>query len=206
MIRIPPVLWTLALVILAGCGALGRVSDAAAPQDAYTLSPLPVSGKAAGGNRHIVVELPSSAAELATDRILIKPTALQAQYLPDGSWTDPAPALVQTLLLTSLQNVGGFRLVSRVGAGLTPDYTLMTELQEFQAETSVVDPAAGVTIRVAALMTMIRESDRQIVSTRRFSAATTVASDDTLLLIGGFDSAMQSVLADAIPWIRAQGG
>jgi len=206
MTRLPLVIWTLALALLGGCGAISAVSKSAAPLDAYTLSPLAVTGAAAAGSRHIVVELPSSAAELATDRILIKPTALQAQYLPGGTWTDPAPALMQTLLLTSLQNVGGFRLVSRVGAGLTPDYTLMTELQAFQAETSATDPTSGVTIQIAALMTMIRETDRQIVATRRFAASTTVVTDDTMSVIAGFDSAMQSVLADAIPWVRNQGG
>jgi len=63
-----------------------------------------------------------------------------------------------------------------------------------------------VTIQIAALMTMIRETDRQIVATRRFAASTTVVTDDTMSVIAGFDSAMQSVLADAIPWVRNQGG
>jgi len=200
-----PLLWFLTLLIVGGCGALGAVSDASAPLDAYTLSPLPLSAKPAGGSHHLVVEMPSSPGEVATDRILIKPTALQAQYLPDGGWTDPAPALVQTLLVTSLQNVGGFRLVGRVGAGLTPDYTLVTELQQFQAETSATSPIP-VTIRIGVQMTLIRETDREIVSTRRFSASQSVASDATILVIGGFETAMQSVLKDAVAWIRAQGG
>ena len=51
--------------------------------------------------------------------------------------------MVQTLLVNSLLNRGGFRLVSRVGAGLMPDYTLMTEIQAFQAELTGADLASA---------------------------------------------------------------
>ena len=96
---------SLALVLLltglSGCAALTSVNDASVELDAYTLAPLAVVETPAR-SVHLVVQLPTSAGALATDRILIKPSALQAQYLPDGRWTDPAPVLVQTLLLASL--------------------------------------------------------------------------------------------------------
>lgn len=202
---IRPLSVLLLLIALAGCGAVSAVSDATAPLDAYTLSPLARSENPAGGSRHLVIELPTTSGALATDRILIKPTPLQAQYLPDGRWSDPSPALVQTLLVASLQNVGGFRLVGRDGAGLMPDYTLMTELQDFQAEPNGPSPAP-VTVRVSVMMTLIRESDRSIVASRSFSAATTVTTDGTLALVGGFDSAVKSVLGEAVNWIKSQAG
>ena len=116
MTRIPvrQTLWIAALALMAGCGA---ISKASAPLDAYTLSPLPVSTPARATSRHLVVELPTSSGALATDRILIKPNPLQAQYLPKGQWVEPAPMLLQNLLVASLQNSGAFRLVGRDGAG-----------------------------------------------------------------------------------------
>ncbi len=195
----------LALSLLSGCGALSAVSDASARMDAYTLSPVQVSGDPSPGSRHLVVELPTAAGALASDRILIKPVPFQAQYLPDGRWTEPAPALVQTLLVASFQNMGGFRLVGRTGAGLMPDYTLMTEVQAFHAEPAG-SADAPLTVRVAATMTVIRETDRRIVASRSFTASAAVASDCTFAIVSGFDGALRSLLQATVLWTTAQVG
>jgi len=195
----------MSLALLSGCGALGAVSDATTKLDAYTLSPAVFEKAQAANKRHLVVELPTSAGVLATDRILIKPIPFQAQYLPDSRWSDAAPALMQTLLVASFQNAGGFRLVGRDGAGLMPDYTLMTELQEFQAEPSGPGLDA-ITVKVTVMMTLIRESDRQIVATRRFASTAAVATNDSLPIVSGFDSALRKVLQEAVIWTKAQSG
>ena len=196
---------SLALVLLltglSGCAALTSVNDASVELDAYTLAPLAVV-ETATRPVHLVVQLPTSAGALATDRILIKPSALQAQYLPDGRWTDPAPVLVQTLLLASLQNAGGFQLVDRDGGGLMPDYTLMTEVQDFQAEPS--GPEGPVTVRIRVAMTLIRESDLSIAASRQFSATASAASDSTPALIMAFYTALREALTDVVNWTRAQ--
>ena len=88
---------------------------------------------------------------------------------------------------------------------LNPDFTLMTELQEFQAEPSGPGQA-GVIIRIGMMMTLIREEDRRIVATRAFMASAAVPSDDTLTVVAGFDTALQSVLRQAVAWTVAQAG
>lgn len=186
---------------LAGCGAVSSLSKAGAELDAYTLSPAGGSGTPARGRGHLIVELPSSAGALATDRILIKPVPYQAQYLPDGRWSEPAPALVQTLLVASFQNLGGFALVGRTANGLNPDYTLMTDLMDFQVEPAGQEPDRFV-VRITMVMTVIRESDRRVVASKRFTAVETAASDDTEVLVGVFDRALQGVLRDIVGWTR----
>jgi cholesterol transport system auxiliary component len=146
--------------------------------------------------------MPTSGGELGTDRVLIKISPLQAEYLPDARWSEPTPGMVQTLLVNSLLNRGGFRLVSRVGAGLKPDYTLMCEIQAFQAELTGPDLASA-QIHVALQMTLIRESNRSIAGTRRFATTTSVTSDSTVALVAGIDAAMQSVMADTVGWVQA---
>ena len=86
-----------------------------------------------------------------------------------------------------------------------PDYTLMTELQEFQAEPSGLAPEA-LTVKVKVMMTLIRETDRSIVASRRLTSTEAVASGENLLLLGCFDRAVQSVLQEAVAWTRAQAG
>lgn len=187
---------------LSGCGAVSAVSKASDPLDTYTLSPLgPVEART-GGAGHLVVELPTSGGELATDRILIKTSPLQAEYLPGARWSEPTPAMVQTLLVNSLLNRGGFRLISRDGAGLMPNHTLMSEIQAFQAELTGPDLTSA-QIRILLQMTLIHESDRSIAGSRRFSNTTVVTSDSTVALIAGLDGAMQSVLAEAVGWVQA---
>lgn len=203
MVPFHPVL--ILSLVLSGCGAIGALSDATTRMDAYTLSPVSVAAAPVAGTKHLVVELPTTAGELLTDRILIRPIPYQAQYLPDARWSEPAPALLQTLLVASFQNLGGFRLVTRTGAGLMPDATLMTELQVFHAE-----PAAGVagamTVRVSMVMTLIGETDRRIIATRRFAAQTTVTSDDSRDIVSGFETALRSLLEDAAIWTVNKAG
>lgn len=196
-----PLFALLVLTYLGGCAALSSVNDASVELDAYTLAPLAMV-ETPLRPIHLVVQLPSSAGALATDRILIKPSSLQAQYLPDARWTDPAPVLVQTLLLASLQNAGGLQLVDRDGAGLIPDYTLVTELQDFQAEPS--GPGGPVTVRMRVAMTLIRETDLHIAASRQFSATASATTDDTPALVMAFDTALRDVLTDVVTWTRAQ--
>lgn len=213
---------------LAGCGAFSAVSEATAPLDAYTLTPL--SGTPGGGGRlHIVVAEPEAGGALATDRILIKPNAYQAQYLPTARWVDATPVLVQGLLVGSLQNRGGFRLVGRDSAGLVPDYTLLTDIHAFEAETVPAsasgDPKTEVVIvkprpfntrpkgavpeptlraRISMTMTLLREEDRALVATRRFTQTARATASGDLALVQAFEVATRAVLAEATGWAVAQ--
>lgn len=195
----------LSLSLLSGCGALSSLSKSSEELDAYTLTAATSAEPPAGGRRHLIVELPTSAGALATDRILIKPLPYQAQYLPDGRWSEPAPALIQTLLVASFQNLGGFALIGRTGNGLIPDHTLMTEIQAFQVEPVPSQPGVFA-VNVGLNLTLIRESDRRIVATRRFAASENVGSDDTQALVAAFDRALQTVLRETVRWTAAQAG
>ncbi len=195
----------LAFTGLSGCAAVSALSGASAPLDAYTLTPLEGAGGAAG-SRHVVVEAPTSSGAIATDRILVKPNRLRAAYLPEARWVDPAPAMVQTVMVQSLQASGAFRLVGRTTLGLFPDYTLLTELTAFQAE---LGPEGGplYIVRAALTLTMIREDDGVVVASRRFEGRGGANSADPLVLVVAFDAAMGQVLREATPWIaRTAGG
>lgn len=202
MIRFPlrPTVWIAALTLLAGCSALTKAS---VPLDAYTLTPLVFEARAQTSARHLVVELPTASGALATDRILILPNPLQAEYLPLARWVDPAPVLVQNLLVASLQGTGAFRRVGRDGAGLTPDYVLLVELGAFQAEA----PAPGVSatqVRVALNVTLVREEDRRLVASRRFDHTAMAPSAATLDLVAAFDVATRAMLAGVVDWTLEQ--
>ena len=193
-----PLLFALALTALevSGCSV---VSKASAPLDAYTLQPLAVA-QGQNGSRHLVVDLPTASGALATDRILIKPNPLQAEYLPKGRWVDPVPQLVQTLLVASLQNAGGFRLVGRDAAGLTPDFVALVEVNAFQAEAPPPGSTATL-VRVGLRLSLLSAPDNRLVATRRFDATEVAASTEALPLVTAFDVATRQVLAAAVTWV-----
>lgn len=184
-------------MLMASCGVVGQAS---APLDAYTLQPLPVA-QAAASARHLVVELPTASGALTTDRILIKPSALQAQYLPKGRWVDPVPELAQNLLVASLQNSGSFRLVGRDAAGLVPDYVLLVEVNDFEA-TAPAPGSKEVPVHVGLTLTLLRAGDGRLLATRRLDQTALAASTRPLDVVTAFDAATRLVLADALTWTQ----
>lgn len=190
---------------LTGCSPLASLTAASTPLDAYALTPL--AGEASRpGSRHLVVEMPTASGAIVTDRILVRPNRLQAAFLPDGRWVDPVPQMMQTLLVQSLQSTGAFRLVGRQALGLFPDYTLLTEITDFAAETLPPGGAASYRVRVGVVLSLVRESDRSVVSTRRFEAAVDAANAGTLTLVTAFDAATGAVLREAVGWVAGTAG
>ena len=69
--------------------------------------------------RDVIIELPTTSGALATDRIMIRPNRLQAQYLPESRWSEPAPVMVQTLMLRAVEATGAVRYVGREPLGVS---------------------------------------------------------------------------------------
>lgn len=189
---------------LGGCAAVSSLTSASQPLPTYTLTALPGPGTG-GGSRHIVVATPTTTGALATDRILVRPSRLQVAYLPESRWTDAAPVMVQSLILQSMQASGAFRLVSRDGMGLFPDYTLVSELDAFQIEPAGQPEAPVYQARVALSATLVRESDGVALGSRRFEAVAPAASAAPLDVAAAFDVALRQVQRDVVQW-TADGG
>lgn len=197
------ILWIcLSLGSLAGCGALTAVTGATESLDIYTLSPARPAAARSNGT-HVVVTPATASGALMTDRILVKPNRLQAEYLPAGRWADAAPVLVQSLVVASLQNTGAFRLVGRDDAGLVPDYTLLTDLRDFQAESPAAEGETW-TVRVGLTVTLVDETDRSVRSSRSFAQTVSAPSDQTLTLVNAFDAAMVQILGQVAGWTVAE--
>ncbi len=155
--------------------------------------------------RHLVVPAPQASGAIATERILVMPNRLQAEYLPKARWIDPAPTLVQSLVVQSLQNTRAFRLVGRDDAGLLPDATLLLDITDFQAEPATTEGGVW-TVRVGLVATVVRDEDRSVAGTRRFEATAAASSDAALALVAAFDAAMREVLGQLAGWTRQTAG
>ena len=193
----------LAVLGLAGCSALSSIQSASKPLNTYELTPLAAGVvPAPRTRRHLEVALPASTGALTSDQIVIKPSPLQIQSLPEARWVNEAAEHVQWLLVRSLANSGRFALVTSAGDGPSPDYVLLTDLEAFQAE--AVGEAFAVVVR--ATLTLLSGSDGSVMSSRTFEHSVGIADATTDQVIAGFDAAMTQHLKEVVTWLVRNSG
>lgn len=197
------ILLSVCMPILAGCSAISAIGDATTPLDVFELrvpSDLPISqGRTL--QRDVVIELPTSGGGLATDRIMVRPSPLQAQYLSEVRWSEPTPVMVQTLMLRTLDATQGLRYVGRRPLGASGDFAIVSELVDFQAVLTPENETATVEFRLIARV--VRERDVRIIASRTFSASVPATSSETLALVDAFDTAVAQVMTEFSVWAIA---
>lgn len=188
---------------LPGCGALGALGSR--PMDAFELrAPQSVPQARRATARDLVIEEPDAGAALDTDRIMIRPNPLQAQYLPAARWTGSAPVTLQTVLVRAFEDANAFRYVGRRPLGASGDVALVSELTDFQAE--VGDDGRAVAVRVRLVARLVREADIAVLASRTFQTTVPVASTDPLVVVQGFNTATDTILPEVVGWALARLG
>ncbi len=203
MSRVPRLaLAALALCGLAGCAEIDALRSAATPSELYTLSPKSsFSPDLPQVERQIVVEEPTAAASVNTDRVAVKPNPLIVQYYPQARWTDRAPLVIQRLLVESFENTRKVDAVGVSAVGLRADYTLILDLREFQAVLPPAsEPETPVTVIVQLNIKVIREPDGIIVGSRSFPTVETAESSEMIAVIRAFDEALGAAMRGGVEW------
>lgn len=192
---------TLSAVTLAGCSLPDLGSGP--PPDLYVLSPkstfpedLPTV------EWQLVVEEPSTAKGIDTDRIAIAPSALEVKYLAGSRWADRAPRMVQQLLIQSFENSKKIVSVGRQSIGLRSDYVLKVELREFQAEKTA---EGGTVAHVRVNLKLVRVALGQIVGSESFDILKPANSESVPHIVQAFDDAVGAVLKRAVAWTLKAG-
>ncbi|MGG7645821.1 ABC-type transport auxiliary lipoprotein family protein [Rhodovulum sp. YNF3179] len=200
-----PFLAILLALALPGCTAISALQDASEPLAIYELA-TPAARPAAGPRRgaELVVAEPMASGALATDRIMIRPQPLQVEYLPGARWADPAPEMLQTMILRHLSETGAFGSVARRPVGTTGDYAVLTELTDFQAETGA--DMAGATVRLRLVARLVDDRDARVIAARTFSVTRDAASTEVGAVVAAFDAAGAVLLGDLARWLLAEIG
>jgi cholesterol transport system auxiliary component len=173
------------------------------PPDLYVLSPKSTFPDGLPAvDWQLVIEEPSTAKGIDTDRIAIAPTALEVKYLSGARWADRAPRMIQQLLIQSFENTKKIVSVGRQSIGLRSDYTLKVELREFQAEKT----EDGKTIvRVRLNLKLVRLALGQIVASESFEWTKDAASENVPDIVQAFDDAVGAVLKRSVVWTLKAG-
>lgn len=187
----------LLLVVLSACS--GLIPGTGAPLKLYTLTPkntyppdLPEV------QWQLVVEPPIAPAGINTNRIALAQSPITLDYYAGATWTDSAPALVQTLIIESFENTRKIVAVGRESVGLRPDYVLKLELREFQADYESAKNLPTVDVRMIAKL--VRMPDREIVATHMAERRVPAEANSLDAVVGAFDTALGPVLKEVVVW------
>jgi len=173
------------------------------PPDLYVLTPKSTfADDVPAVDWQLVVEEPSTAKGIDTDRIAIAPTTLEVKYLSGSRWADRAPRMVQQLLIQSFENSKKIVSVGRQSMGLRSDFVLKTELREFQAEKTA---EGGTTVRVRLNLKLVRPAIGQIVASQSFESVKPAASENVPDIVASFDDAIGAVMKRAVTWTLKAG-
>lgn len=190
------------LTVLGGCAEFNQIRSVATPAELYLLTPKssfdPATPDVAA---QIVVEEPTAAAGVATDRIAVMPNPLRMQYFPVARWVDRAPLMVQTLLLESFENSGRIPSVGRSAVGLRADYAVVTDLREFQArvaEGATSEDPVEVVVRLN--VKIIEQRGDRIVGSRSFERVHRAEGVQMLDVAMAFDRSLGAVMREAVEW------
>ena len=193
----------LGLVLTLALSACSLPQFGGPAPDLYTLSPKSTfSSDVPEVNWQLVVEEPSAAKGIDTDRIAIAPTPLEVKYFPNSRWADRAPKMVQTLMIQSFENTKKIVSVGRQSLGLRSDFVLKTELREFQAEKA---EDGSVTVRVRVNLKLVRPSLGQIVASQSFESVKPTPTENIGDVVAAFDDAVGAVLKRSVAWTLEEG-
>lgn len=145
----------------------------------------------------LTIDLPVAEAGLNTARIALRRSPISMEYYARANWIDTAPTMVQTLLVESFENSNKIVSIGRQSVTLRPDFSLLTELREFQAE--YFKPGQP-NIRVRLNAKLVKMPQRIIIGTRTFESVIPAAGSDLPSVVGAFDDALGKVLKKTVVW------
>ncbi len=190
----------LSVAGVTGCTDLATLMNVAEPSDFYDLTPKSTYGPDLPEiAAQLVIDEPTAASSVNTDRIAVKPNPYQVQYFPKARWIDRAPLMVQTMLVESFENTGKVAAVGRQAIGLSADFTLVTDLREFQATVGGGENAP-ITVIVHLNMKIVQEPLGLIVASKSFQRQVPAVSGEMISVVIAFDTALGKTMGEAVEW------
>lgn len=194
--------------LLSGCGLLELPGSGPAP-DIYDLSPKNSFDEDLPSiDLQLIVEEPSSARGIDSDRIALRPSPIEIKYFAGARWVDRAPRMVQILLVESFENTGKIVAVGRQSIGLRPDFSVKSELREFQAEYSENGGLPNIHVRLN--VKLIKMPEARIIASRTFDQTEPASGKDISAIVQSFDETLGKVLRRSVEWtlreVRARSG
>ncbi|HEY2446599.1 MAG TPA: ABC-type transport auxiliary lipoprotein family protein [Rhizomicrobium sp.] len=185
-----------ATLMLSGCGG-SLLGPSNPPLQLYRLRPS--AWPADGGARvawQLAIARPSAAQSLDTERIALERGAMM-DYYADAQWSDSVPRLVQALLVEGFEKSGRILAVAPESGGARADYTLESEIREFDAQYASENGVPTIAIEIQARLMESRGSVVASLDARQTQAA---SANSVASVVAAFDAAMGAVLNQIVSW------
>jgi cholesterol transport system auxiliary component len=194
----------VAALALAPAGCSGLLGGGGPPTALYTLTALNFPSDGAPRNLAILIDKPTSTDALDTTRIALRRNQLSFNYFADSAWTDPAPMMIQSLMVESLQRSGRIAAVSRNTMAIRGDLELRVEVRHFEAEYQ--GDAELPTVRIELGLMLVHVLDRTIVATQTVMASAKPPKNEVPTIVVAFDEALHAAMRDSLNWTLANAG
>ncbi|MBT8345797.1 MAG: membrane integrity-associated transporter subunit PqiC [Desulfofustis sp.] len=191
----------LTLVVLLGVAGGCNVLEIPGPApDLYNLTPKSTfSDNLPEIKKQLTIEEPLASGGLDSNRIALHPHSTRLKFFANARWAERAPKMLQTLLVESFENTNKIISVGRQSIGLRSDYTLKTEVREFQVEHDTEAQAYMIRVRVNAKL--VQQPKRVIVGSHSFEHTVEIGDDSDMdSIVIAFDQATGRVLKKLVEW------
>ena len=198
---IPITLKSLILCILLGSSGGCNVLEIPGPApDLYNLTPKSTfSDNLPEVKKQLTIEEPLASGGLDSNRIALHPHSTRLKFFANARWAVRAPKMLQTLLVESFENTNKIISVGRQSIGLRSDYTLKTEVREFQVEHD--SEAQTYVVRVRVNAKLVQQPKRVIVGSHSFEHTVEIGDDSDMdSIVIAFDQATGRVLKKLVEW------
>ena len=198
---IPSTLKLLTLVVLLGVAGGCNVLEIPGPApDLYNLTPKSTFNDSLPEiQKQLTIEEPLASGGLDSNRIALHPHSTRIKFFANARWSERAPKMLQTLLVESFENTNKIVSVGRQSIGLRSDYTLKTEVREFQVEHDTQAETYVVRVRINAKL--VQQPKRVIVGSHSFEHAVEIEDNSDMdSIVIAFDQATGRVLKKLVEW------
>ena len=189
----------VALLLLTGCNILGTRSSE--PVVAYSPDVEIAAGGGASVDWQLVVARPSAENMLSGPRIAVRSQG-ELQVLKGARWTDPAPELLQGLIVRALEDSGRILGVGRQSSGLRGDFALALDLRAFEA---VYAGGGAPTVEVVFNAKLLSAGGNRALASRTFSTQVPARGREAGQVVAAFEGALQETVAALVDWVLQQG-
>jgi cholesterol transport system auxiliary component len=170
-------------------------SDVDAP-DRYRLEGPAAERGGAALPLSITVARPGSPLSLDTDRIAVATPGLGFDYLAGARWADPAPQMLQQLLVDALARDARFATAVAAPSRVPTDLMLDADIVRFEAAYSDVRSPPTVMVEFGVNLVDVRSG--RLVTSFRVAATAASASNDRGSVVAAFEQATDQALREAV--------
>jgi len=188
------------VVACAGCVGSALESKREDPEVFRLTAPDITAGAGGALTTALAVGRPRAPVSLDTERIAIAGPATRFDYYAGVRWAEPAPLMLQALLVRALADDGRFATVVAVPTRVPSDYQLEIELRRFEAES---EGSGAPVVQVAMQVTLIDSRRGARLASFPATASVSAAADRRSDVLTAFDAATHQVIASIVAATRS---